>query len=165
MLNGKCTIYRDSEPCSAVRSVQKPLFRRYLPVRGSHSTHRCLEFEIWWFSWRQRQTDKTDCFTPCACAWGNKVHAYNGTSRNYGHRGTMLNWGGVEAYSRAHAQLYVDDTFTVLTTSTWHYMLCGPTHSKITAPCRLLQEGAVVCRRDMVDPELMFFNCNFHRLE
>ena len=74
MLNGKCTICSASEPCSAIRSTQRPVFRRYLPICGRYSTHRCLKLEIWRFSWRQqqRQTDKTDCFTPCACARGNK---------------------------------------------------------------------------------------------
>ena len=84
MLNGKCTIYSTSEPCSAIRSVQKSLFRWYLPIYGSYSMHRCLELEIWWFSWRQRRqtTDKTDCFTPCTCARGNYVHSLIYYNRN-----------------------------------------------------------------------------------
>ena len=42
--------------CSAIWSAQKSVFCRYLPIRGSYSTHRCLELKIWLFSW-QRQTD------------------------------------------------------------------------------------------------------------
>ena len=38
--------------------------------RLDHALCRCLELEIWWFSWWQR-TDKTNCFTPCVCARGN----------------------------------------------------------------------------------------------
>ena len=43
----------------------------YLPTCDSYSTYRCLELEIWRFLWWQK-TDKTDCFTPCACAQGNR---------------------------------------------------------------------------------------------
>ena len=61
-------------------------------IRGSYSTHRCLELEIWRFSWwRQWQTtDKTDCFTPCACAQGNKLHTLSRT-KFYG--GFVSTWG------------------------------------------------------------------------
>ena len=83
MLNGKCTIYSTSEPCSAIWSVQKPVFHQYLPIRGSYSMHRCLELEIWRFSWQRRQTtDKTDCFTPCTCTQGNYVYSWIYYNRN-----------------------------------------------------------------------------------
>ena len=55
------------------KHTETSFFRRYIPIRGSYSMHRCLELEIWRFSWRQ-QTDKTDCFTPWACARGN-IHS------------------------------------------------------------------------------------------
>ena len=34
-----------------------------------------LYLQIWRFLWWQ--TDKTDCFTPCTCAWGNNTHPNN----------------------------------------------------------------------------------------
>ena len=61
-----------SEPCSVIRSAQKPVFHQYLPIRGSYSMRRCLELEIYD---DDKQTDKTDCFTPCAWARGNNIRA------------------------------------------------------------------------------------------
>ena len=55
MLNRRCTICNTCEPCSAIRSLQKPVFRRYLPIRCAYNTHRYLDLEIWWFSCRRRQ--------------------------------------------------------------------------------------------------------------
>ena len=57
MLNWRCTICSACEPCSAIQSIQKPVFRRYLPIRCAYNTHRCLDLEIWQFScWWQWQT-------------------------------------------------------------------------------------------------------------
>ena len=70
----KCMICSASEPCSVIRSAQKPVFRGYYSMH----TFRCAELEIWQFSWRRQtdrqQTDKTDCFTPCTCVRGNYLH-------------------------------------------------------------------------------------------
>ena len=52
MLSRKCTICSACEPCSAIRSVQKPVFHRYLPICCASNTHRCLDLEIWRFSWQ-----------------------------------------------------------------------------------------------------------------
>ena len=42
-----------SKPFSAIRSAQKLVFHRYLPIRCDYSTHRCLELQIWRFSCRR----------------------------------------------------------------------------------------------------------------
>ena len=57
MQNEKCTICSASEPYSAIQRALEPVFCRYLPICGSYSTHRCVELEIWRFSWRW-QTDR-----------------------------------------------------------------------------------------------------------
>ena len=52
--------------------INQLVLHQYLPICGSYSTNQRLKLQIWRFSWRRRwQTDKTDCFTPCACAWGS----------------------------------------------------------------------------------------------
>ena len=55
-------------------------FCQYPPIHGSYSMHRCIESEIWWFSWwwrRQTTINKTNCFTPYACVRGNyQVNMY-----------------------------------------------------------------------------------------
>ena len=63
MLNRNCTICSASKPFWAIRSTYKPVFHQYLPIGCSYSSHRCLECEIWWFSYRwqrQRQRQQTD---------------------------------------------------------------------------------------------------------
>ena len=42
---------------SHVQQFEAPVFHRYLLIRCSYSMHRCLELEIWRFSW-QWQTDR-----------------------------------------------------------------------------------------------------------
>ena len=37
-------------------------------IHYAYELLRCLEIEIWWFSW-QKMTDKTDCLIPYTCTW------------------------------------------------------------------------------------------------
>ena len=56
-------------PCPTIRSIVKPVFHQFRQVHCAFELLRYLYLAIGQFLWQQ--TDKTDCFTPCACAWGN----------------------------------------------------------------------------------------------
>ena len=62
----------------------KPVFRRYQWICYTYKSFRRLDLQIWMLT-----TDKTNCFTPCACTRGNDI-----------------NWGALDDASQASCNYY-----------------------------------------------------------
>ena len=114
MLNRRCTICSVCEPRSAIRSVQKPVFHRYLPTRCAYNTRRCLDLEIWRFSCR-RQPGKhrsrmrliNDRYTACIGVGVDKWRT-NTVNRPTMHRWRMKSkWCGGGRTSRERLRVRV----------------------------------------------------------
>jgi hypothetical protein len=59
-------------PCQAIRSIMKPVFRRLRRIGCPYESLKCPDVQIWrFYGQTDRQTDRTDYITPCACARGN----------------------------------------------------------------------------------------------
>ena len=55
----------------------KPVFQWYRRICCTYESIRHLDLQIWQFSCLRQTTDKTNYFTPCACARGKYVLQYS----------------------------------------------------------------------------------------
>ena len=63
--------------CQTISSILKPVFCQIRRIYCAYKSLRCLDLKIWRFSCWWQMTDKTDCFTPCACARGKRGLQYS----------------------------------------------------------------------------------------
>jgi hypothetical protein len=72
-------------PCQMIWSIMKSVFRRLWRICCTYESLRCLDVQIWRFlCWQTDwQTDRTDYFTPCACARGNYITETQCLSNTY----------------------------------------------------------------------------------
>ena len=64
-------------PCLTIRSIFKPVCHWFRLIGHVYELLRCLDVEIWWFSWWQQTDGQTNrLLYPCACARG-KNHSTN----------------------------------------------------------------------------------------
>ena len=71
----KCMIWSVHEPCSVIQSVQKPVFADFywFAMLTTHSDAYILRAGNFFVLTTTTSDIQTNCFTPCACVWGNKL--------------------------------------------------------------------------------------------
>ena len=82
--------------CQTIWSIVKPVFSQFRQFRCTYESLRWLDVLICWFLWRlqtARRPDKTDRFTPCACAHGAITMIWCSNYCNYIPSNNLLSCG------------------------------------------------------------------------
>ena len=104
-------------PCLTIRGTFKPVCRWFRLIGHAYKLLRCLDVEIWRFSWWQQTDGQTDEQTdrllyPCACVRGNKFYSITTGNQGKSRGWVTINGGGVwglfcEPIVRVHTYILV----------------------------------------------------------